>query len=112
MLFAVGSKIPCQWKVQVIAKFALYLAVWSLILFCIPWKSSFCFKEGRVAFIARTKTLNKYSLGTVASVLKRVSKMHLQSTDSASNQLAHVIKRWTQNHSGMLNDVFGWTGQP
>ena len=48
----------------------------------------------------------------VASVLKRVSKMHLQSTDSTLNQLAHVIMRWTQNHSGMFSDVFGWNGQP
>jgi len=48
----------------------------------------------------------------VGCALKRASEMHLRSLDSALNQLAHVIMRWTRNHSSMLSDVFGWAGQP
>ena len=47
----------------------------------------------------------------LASVVKRMSKMHLQSKDSAFNHLAHVIMRWTQNRPGVLSDVFGQAGQ-
>lgn len=46
----------------------------------------------------------------VTSILGRVSKMPLQSKESALNQVVRVIMCWTQNHSGKFSDVRYLTG--
>lgn len=46
----------------------------------------------------------------VTSILGRVSKMPLQSTESAFNQVVHVIMCWIQNRSGKFSDVRYLTG--